>query len=87
MHLLNSGIPLFNVVIQKLKSMYLAHIVFVLNGAILDNDGKYHSGEPRLTGDLARWETQQVGMPSGMAMGMGLLTVGQPTLFTSHRTV
>lgn len=61
---------------QKLKSMYLAHTVFVLNGSVLDNDGKYHLGEPGLAGDLVRWETQHVGMPSGMAMGMGLLTVG-----------
>lgn len=59
--------------------MYLAHIIFVLNGFVLDNNGKYHLGEPGLAGDLVRWETQHVGMPSGMAMGMGLLTVGQPS--------
>lgn len=70
---------------KSLKEMYLAHIVFVLNGSVLRNDGKYHLGEPGLAGDLVRWETQHVGMPSGMAMGMGLLTVGQPTFFTSHR--
>lgn len=51
--------------------MYLAHVIFVLNGSVLDNDGKYYLGEPKQAEYLVRWGTQQVGTPSGWPWAWG----------------